>query len=173
MSEYDHKYLQELHLLEQFGVTAPSTFPHHLVIPDRQWMHEFIRGIVEFYESHSDEEIADLNTTASDWWTAQITQSSVLSDAPRLPEAGYVYLMRQGATSNYKIGYTKNPQNRLKSFKSSLPFKVEYECLITTADMRGLEQRLHARFNDKHVNGEWFGLAAEDVAYIKSLEAGA
>lgn len=88
---------------------------------------------------------------------------------PELPtNPGFVYLL-QSPTSAYKIGRTKNPENRLKTFEVKLPFEVEFVCLIKTPHMSVLESQLHARFADKRVNGEWFDLLPEDVEYIKSL----
>jgi hypothetical protein len=84
---------------------------------------------------------------------------------------GYVYLL-QSPSAAYKIGRTKAPQNRLKTFAVNLPFEVEYIALIQTNDMAGLERQLHQRFADKRVNGEWFELSSEDVQYIQGLSNG-
>jgi hypothetical protein len=82
--------------------------------------------------------------------------------------SGYVYLL-QSPTKSYKIGRSKNPQDRLKTFSVKLPFEVEYIALIETPDMTGLERQLHERFAEKRVNGEWFELSEEDVQYIQGL----
>lgn len=81
---------------------------------------------------------------------------------------GYVYLV-QSPTENYKIGRTKNPENRMRTFGVQLPFEVEYVCVIKTPDMYALERELHERFASKRVNGEWFTLETADVEYIKGL----
>lgn len=81
---------------------------------------------------------------------------------------GWVYLLKSPLGA-FKIGRTKNPNDRLKTFKTSLPFEVEYLHLIETPDMVGLEQVLHLRYHNKRVNGEWFNLSPDDVAYIKGL----
>lgn len=81
---------------------------------------------------------------------------------------GYVYLL-QSPTSAYKIGRTNNPKSRRRTFGVKLPFEVEYIVVIETDNMFELERTLHARFDDKRVNGEWFDLSADDVEYIKSL----
>jgi hypothetical protein len=83
--------------------------------------------------------------------------------------AGYVYLVRS-PTGYYKIGRTKNPKDRIQTFKVKLPFEVEYEALIPTKDMYSLEKELHDQFAHKRGEGEWFELNQENVAYIKSLE---
>ena len=81
---------------------------------------------------------------------------------------GYVYLI-QSHTSAYKIGRTKNPHDRIKTFGVQLPFEVEYICLIETTDMIGLEKELHERYAHRRVNGEWFRLAPHEVSEIKAL----
>jgi len=81
---------------------------------------------------------------------------------------GFVYLLR-AESGHYKIGRTKNPESRRGTFGVQLPFEVEFEHLISCMDMFALEAELHARFAEKRVNGEWFTLNEEDVAYIKSL----
>lgn len=81
---------------------------------------------------------------------------------------GYVYLI-QSPTGAYKIGRTKDPSNRMKTFTVKLPFEVDYVCVIETADMYTLEGDLHLRFNSKRVNGEWFRLEPQDVEHIKEL----
>jgi len=81
---------------------------------------------------------------------------------------GFVYLLKSD-TGYYKIGHTVNPDNRITTFGVLLPFEVEYDHLIQSPDMRRLESDLHRRYEDKRVNGEWFDLSVDDVAYIKSL----
>lgn len=86
--------------------------------------------------------------------------------APRNP--GYVYLL-QSPTSAYKIGRTRDPNNRMRTFGVQLPFEVDFICVIKTGDMYELERRLHERYADKRIRGEWFALDSEDVEYIKGL----
>lgn len=89
----------------------------------------------------------------------------------KIARPGFVYLIRS-ASGYYKIGRTKNPDDRIATFSVKLPFEVEYEHLIETTDMYQLEKDLHARFADRRVNGEWFDLTDDDVAYVKSLGVG-
>lgn len=83
-------------------------------------------------------------------------------------QAGYVYLVK-AETGQYKIGLSKDPHNRAKTFGVLLPFNVEFEALIKTDNMRLLEAQLHQRFASKRLYGEWFKLEPADVEYIKSL----
>lgn len=81
---------------------------------------------------------------------------------------GYVYLLKS-PTGAYKIGRTKDPTNRLKTFEVKLPFEVDYVCVIQSNDMYGLEADLHAYYADKRINGEWFALTSDDVEQIKEM----
>lgn len=81
---------------------------------------------------------------------------------------GYVYLI-QSISQHYKIGRTRNPKDRLRTFNVKLPFEVDFIAVIRTKDMFSLEAELHQRFGDKRINGEWFDLSPDDVAYIKNL----
>lgn len=81
---------------------------------------------------------------------------------------GYVYLL-MSPTGHYKIGHTREPKVRMKTFEIKLPFEVEFAHLIPTPDRFKLEKELHQKFADRRVNGEWFALTDADVLYIKSL----
>jgi len=81
---------------------------------------------------------------------------------------GYVYLI-QSPTGAYKIGRTKNPDDRMKTFGIQLPFEVQFVHLIETANMYKLERSLHKKFSSKRVNGEWFQLVPEDIEFIKGI----
>lgn len=99
--------------------------------------------------------------------------SPVFSEAePAVPlirrTPGYVYLIRS-SDGLYKIGRSGNPNNRMRTFKLTLPFDVEYECVIHTDDMVALEKQLHRKYTEKRIRGEWFKLSARDVKYIKGL----
>lgn len=94
--------------------------------------------------------------------------SEIVEPKPKVLR-GYVYLLKMVNGDYYKIGRTKNYQNRLETFGVKLPFSVEYEYIIQTKDMYALESELHQRFAAKRVNGEWFALSQVDIDYIKSL----
>lgn len=84
--------------------------------------------------------------------------------------SGYVYLLETPEKGVYKIGKTKDPQNRRKTFGVLLPFHVDYLVLIETEDMHGLEKYLHRRFQRQRLlKSEFFELSERDVAYIESL----
>lgn len=89
---------------------------------------------------------------------------------------GYVYLLRNDE-GLYKIGRTKDPDDRMATFKLSLPFRVKYEHLIECSDAVAGERALHKRFAAKRLRGpngehtEWFELTPTDVRAIKRMRA--
>lgn len=85
--------------------------------------------------------------------------------------AGYVYLVKVRNESNlYKIGRTRVPEDRLRTFNVKLPFPVDILALVKTDNMYSLERMLHNRFSDKRANGEFFYLTSEDVQAICALQ---
>lgn len=101
-------------------------------------------------------------------WPPVPEQPPTLRKAVYIDLSGYVYLIL-ASTGHYKIGRTKSYKDRMKLFGVQLPFTFEFIHVIQTEDMYTLESKLHERFASKRVNGEWFSLTDEDVAYIKSL----
>lgn len=83
--------------------------------------------------------------------------------------SGYVYLLKS-PTGYWKIGRTKNPDDRRRTFNVKLPFEVEFEALIACEDMYVTEGDLHAFFRNFRVNGEWFKLSDKVVEQIKQLK---
>lgn len=81
---------------------------------------------------------------------------------------GYVYLVE--CNDFYKIGYSVNVENRIKSMQSGSPNTITLIHTIFTNDMRGLEKELHRKFAKKRALQEWFILSFEDIDYIKSLD---
>lgn len=88
--------------------------------------------------------------------------------APKQKRAGYVYLLCNDK-GHYKIGKSVDIANRQKTFGVLLPFDVEFIHVIKSDQYTKLELSLHEKFASKRINGEWFALNADDIAYIKSL----
>lgn len=81
---------------------------------------------------------------------------------------GYLYLLESNGL--YKIGYSTEPETRLRRLQtgSACPIKIVHT--IRTGIYREIERQLHARFWRKRLHGEWFVLDDTDVAYIKELD---
>ena len=68
--------------------------------------------------------------------------------------ADYVYFIHAPDLGRVKIGYTSDPDSRLSSMQTGSP------CQLVLARLergnRDLERRLHHRFREKRIHGEWF-----------------
>lgn len=84
---------------------------------------------------------------------------------------GYVYVLAS-TSGKHKIGKTKSPHDRMKTFGLTLPFEVEYDTLLPCSNMHEMERALHHFYAFKRVKGEWFDLDLDDLAFIKSLADG-
>lgn len=72
-----------------------------------------------------------------------------------------VYLIEDSGRKNvYKIGYTKSEsaEKRLKTLNCGNPSKLILRSVYYTDTPSKLEARLHRRFADFRLEGEWFNL---------------
>ena len=93
----------------------------------------------------------------------QIIQLPVLTGkAP-----GYVYFVQEYMTGSFKIGKTKHIDRRMNVYNVKLPFENKLIFLIKTADHHQTELAFHRHFSDKRLEGEWFNLTRDDLAWIK------
>ena len=101
-----------------------------------------------------------------------LTQSGSLPGLPTVkvsanPTIGYVYLI--WSQYGYKIGKAVNVQSRTKLFEVKLPFPIKVEHYARFDDYTQAERSLHLYFHEKRMEGEWFSLDENDVAFIKTL----
>jgi len=100
--------------------------------------------------------------------TASSHQEEVVAALPQSrPDTGFVYLVKHGTRSEYKIGKTRDPLRREGEIRLQLPEKLMPVHYIETDDPTGVEAYWHARFSDKRKEGEWFALSREEVAAFK------
>jgi hypothetical protein len=76
-------------------------------------------------------------------------------------DPGYVYFIE--SKFGWKIGKTRDLNNRRKTFAVKLPFKFKLKYYIKSHDISKLEIFFHEYFKSRHVNGEWYLIKAEDI----------
>jgi len=77
---------------------------------------------------------------------------------------GWVYLIQAG--KYYKIGMSQNLPKRVGEILSNLPSASSLVCKIKTEDISGTEARLHEKYSEFRVKGEWFELPTSAVEEI-------
>ncbi len=92
---------------------------------------------------------------------------------PRLREpAGYVYVIRDRNSRNYKIGYTRrNPKYRIEELSVTMSGELrnlEYVHIIKTNDAERTEKYWHDQFNNVRIrpDWEWFRLNGSQLQQI-------
>ena len=79
-----------------------------------------------------------------------------------------IYLLRMNDV--YKIGMSVAVVNRIATLKASLPYASEMIHMIpVNGDLVEAERRLHRHFAHCRLNGEWFALTSDDVAFIMNI----
>lgn len=77
----------------------------------------------------------------------------------------YVYLIK--CSIYYKIGFSKNPKNRVKTVKTHNPLDVVLFATLKTDNYLILEKELHSIFANKNSKREWFELNEDDLTLLK------
>jgi hypothetical protein len=85
-------------------------------------------------------------------------------------QSGWVYLFR-AENGLVKIGKTVNhPCYRLKAINAASPIQSVLIHKIKTNHITWLESKLHRRYADKRVRGEWFALEDKNIRYLSRFD---
>lgn len=86
------------------------------------------------------------------------------------PSFLYCYLYVLESSGLYKIGYSFDPETRLRRLQTGSASPIKIVHLIRTPHYRQLEKKLHHRFASKRVHGEWYALDTADLEHIARLD---
>jgi len=81
----------------------------------------------------------------------------------------WIYLIEQQGTNLYKIGISKNPEERVKQLQTANGVKLDLIKQFKTEFDYKLERVLHRHFQSKKTIGEFFELNENDVKEFTSL----
>lgn len=95
---------------------------------------------------------------------AQLASYLISSKLADEKNKGYLYIIRNTNSGRCKIGFSNNPEKRLKSLQtgSDALLEIAYKSPEICAPQE-IEGVLHKEFADKRVIGEWFDLTVEDI----------
>lgn len=76
----------------------------------------------------------------------------------------WIYVIGDTA-SPYKIGFTKDPDKRLKTLQTGNPKKLQihYKEQINENEVKYIEKQIHNELKRKQVSGEWFNISLDDA----------
>ena len=82
-------------------------------------------------------------------------------------DMGHVYFIRKGNESIFKIGVTRNdPDIRLSELQVGTSDKLTLYGYIHTQYPYELEYKLHKKFGQYRLSGEWFNISEIDINII-------
>lgn len=87
---------------------------------------------------------------------ASKNKTSIYQQGDKLRQL-YIFKLNQ----YYKIGVTNNWEKRLDNISRMTPYKISK--VLVVDNYQGLEKKLHTKYKDYCVHGEWFNLSEEQV----------
>jgi|GEM_PF-1967067 len=78
-----------------------------------------------------------------------------------------IYFVR--ANNRVKIGYADDPSSRIPSIQTSSPYKLEV--LLIIEGTYEIEHKIHKRFQEYRIIGEWFEYGPRLEAYLLNNQA--
>lgn len=83
----------------------------------------------------------------------------------RVTAKGHVYFIQQGGAGSIKIGYSKNPTQRLMGLQTGHSEPLHMRAMAPGSMAQ--ERALHDRFAHLRVSGEWFRPGEDLIAYMR------
>jgi hypothetical protein len=147
----------------QLARRRDASFPSTKAFVDRFGTYDALRSRVQAWcsDQHGFDDVSSLIAASN------LRAKSVAPPSTGKESLGYVYLIRHGTRSEYKIGRTGNPIRREGEIRLQLPEQVTPVHTIETDDPVGIEAYWHTRFASKRKEGEWFALSPADVKAFK------
>jgi hypothetical protein len=123
-----------------------------------------IRTAIEVYQNECDDVL---------WahWDEKCARTSLRSMLNRFGEigvdlgedgSGYVYGIRNLDNAHLKIGFSNDPQRRLRDLQIANSGSLELVFAIKADEWMASEKAVHRALSDYHIRGEWFSPAAAD-----------
>ena len=78
----------------------------------------------------------------------------------------FVYFIKNTETNRFKIGRTKNVEERLCQLQTGNDCPLVLYKIIPSENSAELETSLHNKFADYHIRGEWFSISEEQINLV-------
>lgn len=160
--------------IQEVGMSTRKRIARFTFLQD-DWGHVFVRD-----ESNQPVSLAELQTWVDKFaenpasqYTTPETERALLEKYHetfrRTGKRGYVYVVK-GRNGQFKIGHTVQLKQRIKALRDMNGGIVELVHVVLCHDRIAIEETLHNLFKEKHVDGEWFALTAEDIEVIRARD---
>lgn len=88
------------------------------------------------------------------------------ADQTKRSKKGFVYIIQCEGTHYYKIGSSFNPNERLKSMQTGIPFDLKLIFYIEKEFANSIELMTHLEFQDYRIRAEWFTFSERIIAKV-------
>lgn len=78
----------------------------------------------------------------------------------------FVYLLRLGDTDFYKVGVSKDVQNRIADLQTATPFELRLIGFIEQSDALRVERDIHRALAGRRVRNEWFKSDHDEIVEV-------
>ena len=79
---------------------------------------------------------------------------------------GFIYIIE--CQGKFKIGRAKNIESRFKRYITENPYEVNLLFSYKVDDYINIETKIHNKFKNQNIHGEWFNLSDDDKGWIKN-----
>lgn len=86
------------------------------------------------------------------------------------PLIGKIYIIKAIGTNRIKIGFSDDPEKRIKQLATGSPYPLQLLKVFEGTQQQ--ERRIHARFTEYRVTGEWFELDGDLAQWLFSQSGG-
>ncbi len=164
--------------LKEAGRVPLLTAEEEVLLAKRMEKAEDARKSLEDYEALEYYEAADIDELT--WkklqdianWRLRNEPVNNYKDLPKLwRPKGYVYVIRDRDSGNYKIGYTTAPQVRIQQLQETSSGELEYVQIMRSEDAKATEEYLHNKYDKFRIrpDWEWFELYGALLQEIRVL----
>lgn len=138
--------------LKRKGVHRADKVCHNGVFPKSLSSHDS-KTLYLIYKEHFGTNHND------DFELPRRTPWSHIYEKKKEKDSTYVYVMANIEYSICKIGHSVDPTKRIKEVQTGCPY--ELKLIFMTKGSPALERKLHVKYDDLRLNGEWFSFTGE------------
>lgn len=175
MKENKFNYLIKTNNSEEVVVSCKELYLE-LELAKQHWSKWYTRNIInnKFFTEGIDYDMKTINVRGNvskdfiiktkKMYNRIKTLCIITSDRYKNTKNNYKTYIVTDQTGYYKIGKTIDIERRVNDFIIS-NLTIELVHVIN----KNIESKLHKKYKDKNISGEWFNLSKEDIDYLKTI----